>query len=424
MAAQPDDSPSQRRDRALAAVRSRVWRSVSDVADDAEVLSYVRETFWLVATCYGKSEDDFSIADVKRAVDAVHGVMSRLGLENVTLAQFQFLARNASRASDLLNLVSFARAVAGLASGQLHWLLWHISKNLATPRLKRAAAVYIGGYVAVALYSGAAEEIPFEPTGLDPVLDSMDRETLDLIATHLSIAVEERTDAELIGAISAKLCNEGKDQAILRAWFPKDAASYVEVLVVVAKQLSIDVRGFGSCEQIEAAICTHLFQTIWERMTPEQRETLSREFRRDARYVTGEYVASAASLGTIGVAQMSGFAVYTAASTTLGFLSSSVGVTLPFAAYTGMSSAISVVIGPAGVAVAAFPAVFEFLRAKPEKLLGAIVVIATWRAKLIAEGDVATSVRPLARRQAALSFLAAGAAAGVLVAIFSRWVLP
>jgi len=47
-------------------------------------------------------------------------------------------------------------------------------------------------------------------------------------------------------------------------------------------------------------------------------------------------------------AQTSGFGIYYAASTALGFVTHAVGVSLPFAVYTGMSSTIAVLIGPIG----------------------------------------------------------------------------
>lgn len=66
-------------------------------------------------------------------------------------------------------------------------------------------------------------------------------------------------------------------------------------------------------------------------------------------------MASVSALTTIGAAQLSGFGVYLLASSTVGAITSLVGITLPFAFYTGMSSAISVLIGPVGFILAAIP---------------------------------------------------------------------
>ena len=47
-------------------------------------------------------------------------------------------------------------------------------------------------------------------------------------------------------------------------------------------------------------------------------------------------------------AKASGFGVYLMASTVLGGLTSALGITLPFAAYMGMSQMIALAIGPVG----------------------------------------------------------------------------
>lgn len=58
---------------------------------------------------------------------------------------------------------------------------------------------------------------------------------------------------------------------------------------------------------------------------------------------------AATTLAALGAAQASGFGVYLGATTALGLVSHAVGVTLPFAVYTGMSSTIAFLIGPCGL---------------------------------------------------------------------------
>jgi uncharacterized protein YaaW (UPF0174 family) len=60
------------------------------------------------------------------------------------------------------------------------------------------------------------------------------------------------------------------------------------------------------------------------------------------------FVGPMTSAAMMGAAQASGFGVYLASTTALGFLTHAVGVTLPFAFYTGVSSSIAFVIGPVG----------------------------------------------------------------------------
>lgn len=89
-------------------------------------------------------------------------------------------------------------------------------------------------------------------------------------------------------------------------------------------------------------------------MTPRQRakffeqEIEVEELLGGARIGRPKLAGPATTFAMLGVAQASGFGVYLAASTALGFMTHAVGVTLPFAVYTGMSSTIAFVIGPAG----------------------------------------------------------------------------
>ncbi len=54
------------------------------------------------------------------------------------------------------------------------------------------------------------------------------------------------------------------------------------------------------------------------------------------------------AFGVFGAINATGFGVYLASTTAVGMITSAMGVTLPFAFYTGMTSALSVALGPVG----------------------------------------------------------------------------
>ena len=96
--------------------------------------------------------------------------------------------------------------------------------------------------------------------------------------------------------------------------------------------------------EIETAVVAKVFQDMLDRLTPEQREQAVMKMKRssndprvDRLLLTG---------GAMAAAKASGFGVYLMASTVLGGLTSTLGITLPFAVYMGMSQAIALVIGP------------------------------------------------------------------------------
>lgn len=98
--------------------------------------------------------------------------------------------------------------------------------------------------------------------------------------------------------------------------------------------------------EIETAVVAKIFQDMLDRLTPEQREQMVMEMKRNSNDPRIEDLLLTG--GAMAVSRASGFGVYLMASTVLGGLTSTLGITLPFAAYMGMSQAIAFVIGPVG----------------------------------------------------------------------------
>ena len=124
-----------------------------------------------------------------------------------------------------------------------------------------------------------------------------------------------------------------------------------------------------------------------DRMTPAQRAEffnhggeldgmMDHAVRRDDR-VRGP--ARAASV--LGLANAAGFSLYAASTTAHGFVTHAVGITLPFAAYTGLTSSIAFLIGPPGwLGVGAY-AFWKATSVNWKKLAPAIVYVINVRAE-------------------------------------------
>jgi uncharacterized membrane protein YhiD involved in acid resistance len=84
-------------------------------------------------------------------------------------------------------------------------------------------------------------------------------------------------------------------------------------------------------------------------LTDEEKDNIYKELEKAG--LDKNQIKSLSGLSAIGAAQLSGFGIYLLASSTLGAITSVLGLTLPFAFYTGMSSVISFVIGPVGFLV-------------------------------------------------------------------------
>ena len=132
---------------------------------------------------------------------------------------------------------------------------------------------------------------------------------------------------------------------------------YPEFMRRIAKKRDIILPVTGTILEKEKFLFQEISKQNLENMPVDQREKLQQELLLKAKEkgLSSSEIASITTLAGIGAAQLSGFGIYLLASSTLGAISSVVGVGLPFAFYTGMSSAISFVIGPVGVILAIIP---------------------------------------------------------------------
>lgn len=128
---------------------------------------------------------------------------------------------------------------------------------------------------------------------------------------------------------------------------------YPEFLNKIAEKNKIKFLKTDSIYKKESTLFVKLFSNNFNNLSETEKKNFLNELQ--AKGLTKDQVASITALSTIGAAQLSGFGVYLLASSTVGALSSALGVALPFAFYTGMSKVISIAIGPVGLLLAAYP---------------------------------------------------------------------
>lgn len=159
--------------------------------------------------------------------------------------------------------------------------------------------------------------------------------------------------------------------------------SYEDIVRQVAKKLKIKYGNKAKIELLESMISKKVFDAMWKRMTKEQREALIDKMKVVSRRYdnSGTLIESIGMFGALSAAQLSGFGVYLLASTALGAFTSMIHVTLPFAVYTSMSSAISVIIGPVGWLGAGLFIIWRLTSPKYKKLIPAIVYVNMLRTK-------------------------------------------
>lgn len=161
--------------------------------------------------------------------------------------------------------------------------------------------------------------------------------------------------------------------------------SYESVVRDVSEKLGAPplAEGLSLAEMERIAIGKALEKTLAE-ASPEKRRALLAEIGK------GQGQGAAAIVTTTGalvLANLSGFGLYVAASTAVGALTSALGIVLPFAVYTGMSSVLATLIGPVGWAAVGLWALVKFLNPNYKKTIPSVLAIAAVRARLIAERE-------------------------------------
>lgn len=134
--------------------------------------------------------------------------------------------------------------------------------------------------------------------------------------------------------------------------------SYKKVLEKVAKHHNIVIDQNLTEVVYERELYFKLFKKELDRMNADEKEEFYLDLEK--RGLTRAQATSLSGLATLGAAQASGFGVYLLASSTVGTVASLVGVTLPFAFYSTLSTAISYVIGPVGFVLLGYTAYKSF----------------------------------------------------------------
>ncbi|HLP90917.1 MAG TPA: hypothetical protein VK184_20325 [Nostocaceae cyanobacterium] len=212
---------------------------------------------------------------------------------------------------------------------------------------------------------------------------------MDELANLLRIASDEEKQA-LANILDA---SQPTVETIIYAFWEKSQSpftyildnkpSYKKIVQEAASKLNIEYRKYESVREIEIKIAQKYLETIWEKMTPEQRQEMEQQLKETASEFdkSGALLQSGSIFTALTAAQLSGFGIYLLASTTLGAITGAIGITLPFVVYTTMSSAIAVIIGPVGWIGAGLFAIWQLTGPNYQKIIPAILYVCALRAK-------------------------------------------
>ena len=155
--------------------------------------------------------------------------------------------------------------------------------------------------------------------------------------------------------------------------------SWAELIEGLARALKVHDASAELSEN-EAYICDKVIALALQKMRPKERRQFFGAGLDVASVVQdapprGNLKGPLRAAGALGAANALGFSLYTSAATALSFVTHAVGISLPFAAYAGMSSAIAAVIGPVGWLGVGFYTFYRLTSANWKKLTPAIIYL-------------------------------------------------
>ena len=210
-----------------------------------------------------------------------------------------------------------------------------------------------------------------------------------------SLRILELASREEIGSLATVLACDPHPTAIISALQEHSShflsrltgqrPPYLEILRRVAAVHKLEAR--GQAEQIERQIVKKFWGDLWNRLTPEQREEMDNKLREESEKKGSGLTGTALTGAGLIAANAGGFATYMMASTIVGTLTSALGLALPFAFYTGMSSAIAVVLGPVGWLGLALVALWQLGKPDLSRVTTAVCIIAAVRGRLAAQNE-------------------------------------
>lgn len=173
--------------------------------------------------------------------------------------------------------------------------------------------------------------------GIYRILNKVNDDELQTISTILKLNSCSKDD------IIPALISNGEDLFDSST----EKLSYKSILYKIIDKLKIQ-NEFNSEGDIEKAIAAKVLKDVLSKMTEQQKAEIEKKIIEIASKEKGIIYKSGTVFASLTAAQVSGFGVFLLASTSLSFLSGAIGLTLPFVAYTTLSSAIGIIIGPVG----------------------------------------------------------------------------
>lgn len=153
---------------------------------------------------------------------------------------------------------------------------------------------------------------------------------------------------------------------LLRTFGAIESLSYKDIIVDCCNNLKIAV-GRKGIKTLENEIAEKMLNSIWNKLNKKQKDDLIKKMKKEAEkrnisnsIAWGDIAKGTTPIATLLIMGNAGFGVYIAAVTSLSAISSALGLSLGFGAYTSLTSGLSVALGPVGIIISGIWAAYMF----------------------------------------------------------------
>jgi len=215
-------------------------------------------------------------------------------------------------------------------------------------------------------------DVSYDYMEADELLDHANLPEKESIAVFLGLP-SSTTSRDLVSHI----CAAGSHS--LASWLRGHDVKYTEIAQDVASKVGVKKVRHLPAHVAEKEAVVAALNYVLANAAPDQRNQILAELgQQQGTSMKGMVGVS----GGLVAAHLSGFALYTAASSTLAAVAGVAGVTLPFAAFTTMSTVLSIATGPVGWGVLGGWAIYKLGGADFKKTLPCVLSVAAIRARL------------------------------------------
>jgi len=232
---------------------------------------------------------------------------------------------------------------------------------------------------------------PEDRANLSTLLELEDSASVEQIEESFMWLYHSRTRQNLKDKIGLAVKKARVEKGSLPFLVKYEIPSWEQLVSDFAKRLKVHSEE-KSTEQLEEYVCHAVIVQALSAMSPESRSEFFNksinidEIVNSANIENPSLKGPQTALGLLSAVQLPGFSMYMASTTALGFASGSSGVTLPFAAYTGLTTTLSILTGPVGFTAAALWGVWSITG--PEwKKLGPIILYVICHDSRLKVGD-------------------------------------